>query len=376
VPAAASRRRLVIVAPWGERNGGAEMMLWSFLRRLADTSLEAHVVFLQPGPFEREVAALGVPTHVVAAGRLRSPGAFGRTVRRLRALLRRLEAEVVVSWATKAQLYAAPAALLARRGVPLVWLQHGVTRGDLLDRVATCLPATAICCSSDAAASAQAQLRPGRRLFVINPGVDPAPPDPRPRALQRRALGLPDDRFVAGVVGRWQPGKGQDRFLLALAELRRRGLDVHGVLVGGDAFGLSPAFADGVRAMVGELGLDDRVTLTGQVPDATCYIRTFDVLVCPSTTESFGIALVEAMLAGVPVVSTAKGGPASFIEPGVSGVMVESRSPEAIADGVEALLVDPARRSRMAAAGRAEAARFDSRSMTRRVDEMLRELTA
>jgi glycosyltransferase involved in cell wall biosynthesis len=368
------RPRVVIVVPWGERLGGGEVMLWSFLRRITPARLDPDVVFLQAGSFERDVAALGLRTHVVPATRLRRVGESGRAIRRLSVLLRELEPDLVLSWAAKPHLYAAPAAMLAHRGTPLAWWQHGIPERHWLDRIATRLPAVAIGCSSHAAAKAQGRMTPSRSLFVVHPGVEPAPPDRRSRRAVRHALGLPEEGFLAGVVGRLQPDKGQDRFLCALALLRARGRDLHGVVVGGDAFGLSPEYAASIPALIGDLGLESSVTLTGQVPQVAPYLRALDVLVNPSQGESFGIAIVEAMAAGVPVVNTAKGGPEEVIEPGVEGIVLESREPEAIAAAIEALMVDDGRRARMGRAARERAARFTADAMARRLEDMVLEL--
>jgi hypothetical protein len=65
--------KLLITSPYGQRLGGAENMLGTFLRHVDQRRIEPMVVFFEPGPFEREVAALGIRTAVVPTGRLRQP---------------------------------------------------------------------------------------------------------------------------------------------------------------------------------------------------------------------------------------------------------------------------------------------------------------
>jgi glycosyltransferase involved in cell wall biosynthesis len=191
----------------------------------------------------------------------------------------------------------------------------------------------------------------------------------------RRALGLPERGFLVGTVGRLQPDKGQDRFVRALALLRQRGRRVHGVVVGGTAFGLSPEYAASVRRLIAELGLESTVTLAGQVSDVGPYLAALDVLVNPSSGESFGIALVEAMSAGIPVINTARGGPEEILESGTTGIMLDSREPGDIADAIDVLMLDDRRRARMAEAARARAARFTADAMTHRLENALLALT-
>jgi hypothetical protein len=81
--------KLLVTAPWGERAGGAEMMLWLFLRHVDRSRIEPVVVFLQPGPLEREVAGLDIATVVVPSGRLREPVRATRVVGTVRSLIRR-----------------------------------------------------------------------------------------------------------------------------------------------------------------------------------------------------------------------------------------------------------------------------------------------
>jgi glycosyltransferase involved in cell wall biosynthesis len=104
--------------------------------------------------------------------------------------------------------------------------------------------------------------------------------------------------------------------------------------------------------LVPELGLSNHVTMTGQVPSAGPYWEAMDIAVNASEEEPFGIVLLEAMAAGVPVVGVAAGGPLDIIQPEVSGVLAESGEPGDLADAIEFLLVDPKRRSTIAAAGR------------------------
>jgi glycosyltransferase involved in cell wall biosynthesis len=366
--------RLVIVAPWGERDGGAEVMLGGLLRQLQRSCADMHVVFLQAGPFERETASLGLRTHVVQAVRLRNIAQTCRAIWRLGALLRNLEPDLVLSWAPKAHVYVAAAALLTRRQPRLAWWQHGITAGHWLDRLATRLPAAAIGCSSQAAAAAQTLLRPRRPLFVVHPGVDTRCEEPGSRAAIRCALGVPEHTFVAGVVGRLQPDKGQDIFLRAVAELRARGRQVHGLVVGGAAFGLSPAYPESLRRLVSELGLESSVTFTGQVDDVPSYLSAMDVFVSPSATESFGIAILEAMTLGIVVVNGARGGPEEIIEGGVSGIMLDSRDPVEVAAAIEALMLDQLLRARLAKEARARASSFTTAAMTRRLEASLAQI--
>lgn len=371
-----SEVKVLITVPWGARLGGAESFLWTFLQRLDRRKVKPIVVFLQAGAFEREVAHLGIETAVVPAGRLRNVLAVARTIRGIAALLRRHNPDLIVNWSAKTQLYGAMAALQAGRAGRVVWWQHGITAGHWIDRLATILPARLVGSSSAVAMRAQESLWPHRPAAFVHPGIDrPVLSAKSELTRLRRQVLIPPDRIVLGTVGRLQPGKGQDHFLRALSTLRKRGHDVHGLIVGGDAYELSPDYETHLHRLAEDLGLDDRVTFTGQVPAAAAYVQLMDVYVGPSLGESFGIVLAEAMALRVPVVAFAAGGPAEIIDNGRSGILVSVGDDGALADALERLVVNPRFRRRVATAGyeRYRSA-FSADRMTREMERLFQQL--
>jgi glycosyltransferase involved in cell wall biosynthesis len=360
--------RIVVTVPWGEGIGGAESMLRTFLDGVDRSRVEPVVIFLEPGGFERHVSELGIETAVVEAGRLRQPIRTARATTKLARMFRRHRPDLILNWSPKTQLYGGAAALLAGMPRRLVWWQHGASGRHLLDRIATALPARAVGCSSVAAAEAQQRLWPRRRTFVVHPGVAQADDAKRDGVALRRELGIPESRIVLGVVGRLERGKGQDRFLRVVSELRSRGHDVHGLVVGGDAHGLSGGYAERLAPLVRELGVEPYVTLTGQVDDIPSYLEVTDILISPSIAESFGIAIIEAMSVGVPVVAVGAEGPSEIIEPGRTGVLVDSGAPERIAESATPLIEDTRLRARYSAAARELArSRFSAADMTEKL---------
>jgi glycosyltransferase involved in cell wall biosynthesis len=339
--------RILITAPWGERLGGAEAMLQAVIDGAQAGGHELELVFFAPGPWPTELQRAGVRVDVLDAGRLRHVHRWAATVLRLARILRRREPDLILNWAAKTQLYGAPAAMIAGMANRNIWWQHAIPSWGWLDGLATLLPASAVGCSSEAAARAQTRLLPRRRTFVASPGSPPPSASPG-----RLALELPAGVPVVGLVGRLQPWKGQDRLLEAHALLRDRGYELHTLIVGGDSYGLSPRYAESLEGHVGRLGLAGAVTMTGQVPDAGPYIQLMDVLVNASDPEPFGIVLLEAMARGVAVVAVNSGGPSEFIDDRRSGLLARSGEPTALADALEPLLASPELRTQLGQAGR------------------------
>ncbi|MFJ4209483.1 glycosyltransferase [Paenarthrobacter sp. NPDC089675] len=158
-------------------------------------------------------------------------------------------------------------------------------------------------------------------------------------------------------VGRLVPRKGVDLVIQSLPLLEQAGFDdVELLVVGGSGDALTleeDPEAQRLRALTKELGVEDKVTMRGQVPRDTMpgILRSADAVICTPWYEPFGIVPLEAMASGVPVVAAAVGGLRETVVDQKTGLQVPPRDPEAIADAVGRLLADPALRAEMGRAG-------------------------
>lgn len=199
---------------------------------------------------------------------------------------------------------------------------------------------------------------PRERVQLLYHGV-PAlpPPSPGEAARLRERAGVPSGRFVVGLIGRIEPGKGQHVLLDAVAMLTQRGCDVHAVLVGHP---MHPRHLRALRVQASRLGISDRVYYYGFHPRPQELMRCMDCVVLTTFAEHFGLVLIEAMRVGVAVIGTNAGGVPEIIDDMSTGLLIPPGSPPALADAIERLVRDSAFRSRLARAGKAVAdARFD-----------------
>ena len=202
---------------------------------------------------------------------------------------------------------------------------------------------------------------------VWSRGVDKLRFTPAKRSLAwRRALGIRDDEVVIGFVGRLVLEKGLGTIAATMAELDRRGV-AYRLLVVGDG----PARARFEAQVPGAIftGFLDGENL------ARAY-ASIDMLLNPSTTETFGNINLEANASGVPVVAAIATGSSCLIDDGVNGRLCPPDDIAAFADALTQYLTDSAVRAAAGAKGLKQAARFDWDSINDAVLQRYREIIA
>lgn len=193
----------------------------------------------------------------------------------------------------------------------------------------------------------------GAGIDVIYNGARVEPPvEPAERDALRSELGFMPGAFVVGTAGRFDPIKNLP---LLVESLKRAGEEVDGL--SGLLVGDGPAFPE-IHSLVEKTGLHDRVRLTGFRRDARKLIGCLDLFVLSSFSEGTSMALLEAMMAGVPVAVTAVGGNPEIVVDGETGWVVPSNSVAALTSAIVESASDTQKRQRIAAAGKR---RFEDR---------------
>jgi glycosyltransferase involved in cell wall biosynthesis len=194
--------------------------------------------------------------------------------------------------------------------------------------------------------------RPGR-IEVTPCGFDPEELWPVPMPEARARLGLSPHRFVVLQLGRMVPRKGVDTVIQGVAMLRKtHGVDAELLVVGGDhdrPHGRDNPEMARLRALAVQLGIGEHVRFTGQKArnELGDYYGAANVFVTTPWYEPFGITPVEAMACARPVVGSEVGGIKSTVLDGVTGFLIPSRDPQAVADRLAALHRDPSLAQRM-----------------------------
>jgi len=192
------------------------------------------------------------------------------------------------------------------------------------------------------------------RIAVVPNFVDDAAFEPVDNAWvagMRGRFGVAPDAIVIGIVANLHPVKNHALLLRAAATLTPRWPGLRLLIVGEGK--CRPA----LEALAAELNISERITFTGHLPQHPSPHHLFDISVLTSREEGLPNSIIEAMAAGRPVVATAVGGVPDAIEHGESGYLVSPDDHAALADALDALLLDPERRRRLGAAAQSHAER-------------------
>ena len=147
---------------------------------------------------------------------------------------------------------------------------------------------------------------------------------------------LSEDAFVLVNLGRLYATKGLGYLIEAISNLETSFPSKKIVLV---IFGDGPE-REALKLQVTSYKLQDKVFLVGDVADAAKYLPAFDALILSSVKEGLPYLILEAGLAGIPVISTNVGGVGEIIKDGENGILIEPKNPQAIADAVKNIIND------------------------------------
>jgi len=340
----------------GNLHGGLETVLVTLARcRALSPELQSEFALCFAGRAENELRAAGATVHRLGEVRVRWPPSLLRARRALRGLIKLRGFDAVICHSPWTQ--AIFGSVVRSAGpVSIFWL-HDIAAGrHWLERwAARVMPDGAICNSRFVAASLPA-IYPDIPFEVIYcPVAAPECHEPRARREAARAeLGTAPEAVVVIQVSRMEQWKGHRLHLNALARL-------NGVpgwtcwMVGGAQRPREARYLDGLRAEAAALGIGSRVSFLGQRGDVARLLAAGDIHCQPNTgPEPFGITFIEALYAGLPVVTTSIGGALEIVD-GSCGMLVEPNDPVALAGALCRLIENREVRARLGAAGPARA---------------------
>jgi glycosyltransferase involved in cell wall biosynthesis len=347
--------------------GGGERHLADLSNALAKRGHDVYVALSRRSPLREELR--GVPARNLVALPLRNALDVG-SAHALAHLVRRHRIQIIHAHMARDYPLAAYAARRNAQEARLVITRHVLFPLSRLHTWTLSNVARVVAVSQAVARELQAQrIFPAGKIIVIPNGIDMGRFDKGARGFDREAfrqsLKIAPGRLVVGTVGELNRLKGQEEFLRAASLVAARFTEADFIIAGED-FSRTGEHRARILKLIGELGLEGRVYLTGWLEDVAPLLDALDLFVSASRTESFGLAIVEAMASGLAVVATATEGARETIEDDATGKLVPIDDHTALAGAIARLLEDERARARLG--GRARVAAHERFSLERMID--------
>jgi glycosyltransferase involved in cell wall biosynthesis len=339
-------KRVLHVAA-GNLFGGVETFLVTLAKhRKSVPELESDFAVCFEGRLAKELRDEGANVHWLGNVQLSAPLTVAHANLRLARVLATTRYDAIIAHGAWSHVLIGTQVKVRRQKL-VTWAHGAPLNVGLLDRTAHWIRPDLVIVNSHHTESALGRLFRDVPKRLVYCAVDPSSPT-RSRADVRKELATPDSTLVIAFAARFERWKGHDLLLRAASELLSRGIDDWCIwLCGGIQRESERAYHAELREYVSRNGLESRVRFLGPRSDVRDLLHSADVFCQPNTApEPFGIVFIEAMYAGLPIVSTRMGGAAEIVN-AECGILTEP-IPSGVAAGLHRLLKDPGMRSALA----------------------------
>ena len=345
--------------------GGQELRILAESQGLMRRGHDVRLICAPNARIYAEAPAWGLPVYAAPIGQKRFSG-----VRWLRAWFRRNPCDVISTHSSTDSWLAALAMLLLGRPCPIVRTRHisAPVSHDFLTRWLY-TRATAHIVTAGIALRRELIERnrfPAARIDSVPTGIDTERFRPGDRTAARKALGLPTGRPLLGIVATLRSWKGHLYLIEAFAGLPK----TVGLVIVGDG-----PMRPQIEARIDKLGLRERIVLAGNRSDVVPWLQAIDIFALPSyANEGVPQALMQAMLTGLPCVTTDVGSIAEVAADGRTALVVPPRDVQALRAALGRLLDDGVLRQQLGETARAHcAANYSSERMLNEMERIYRQ---
>lgn len=341
--------------------GGAERLLLSYLKLLDHKKYDFHVIALWEKPDELlsdistycEVSILKIQSRF-------SP----LIVFQLAKLIRQQNPDIIHSHLFQARFYTAIAYLFSNFGILITHKHNNVNPIKhnifiLLEMISILLGKKVIAISNSVKRSLNRyELIPPKKIFVLYNGIEY---EKFFKIAESNKISK-EKPIIIGTVCRLEPQKGIRYLLLAMRIILTKFPSVQLEIIG------NGSLLHELQTLVNKLGISNSVKFFGKFADVIPFYKRMNVFVLPSLYEGFGIVLLEAMAAGIPVVATKVDGIKEVIVDGDCGILIPPKNPEAIADAILNIIENPQLVEKLVDAGVKRSKLFDIREHVMKLD--------
>jgi glycosyltransferase involved in cell wall biosynthesis len=206
-----------------------------------------------------------------------------------------------------------------------------------------------------------------QKIVPVPNGMDLQPFFTAKRGQLRQEFGIPDETFLIGWIGRFEPVKGPVFFLSVCERLRDRSHGGVMAVMAGDG-----SLYDEMKCRRDGLGLDNFLLMPGYRSDIRNLVADMDIIVLTSLNEGFGMVILEAMAAGKPVIASDVGGVSELVADHVTGYLVRQGDTDAIVNHVISLMTNRELYNALSAQAGRTAGRYSLTAMIDKFEELYR----
>ncbi|HXE79336.1 MAG TPA: glycosyltransferase, partial [Vicinamibacterales bacterium] len=338
----------------GNLFGGVETILLALARHERTYSgLRSSFALAFDGRLARELTESGAPVAMLGRVQLRRPDRVHAARSRLKSVITRERPDLAIVHSSWALAVFGP--VLRQVSVPLVLWAHAPEPGPWwLAAMARRVSPDLVICNSEYTRSRVDGRYRGVRVETCYAPLLPELPvrSPAQRASVRRDLGgVTDDTVVIAIAARFEPLKGHRRLIEALAAAQPS-VDWRCWIIAGAQRSSERRYEQQLRDLAVRVGLSDRVWFLGERSDVPALLSAADLYCQPNESgDSFGLAYVEALAAGLPIVTTRTGAAPEVVDRSC-GVLVPPGDTDSLRRTLEELIADAAQRRALGEAGR------------------------
>lgn len=354
----------------GNMLGGVESVLLTFGEHARTCpEFEQEFVLAFEEPFAKQLRATGAQVHVLPEMQLRNPLSVRRSRREAQNLLQRAPFDCAISHSPWCQVVYASA--VRRANIPLIFWMHNNFDGHWLQKLASRYAPDMAICNSAFTRSTLPSVYPASPSRIIHYPVGDTPMRSDARESLRNELNVASNTVVILMASRADSWKGHRNLLQAAGQIDSR-KDWVIWIAGAPQTPDEQRYFESLQTETARLQLSKRVRFLGHRSDVPALLRAADIYCQPNVEpEPFGVVFVEALQAGVPVVTFEMGGPREILTEG-TGILVPPGDIAGLANALVRLIDDRDLRVRLGVGGPARAKQLcDPAQQIRRVYELL-----
>lgn len=271
------------------------------------------------------------------------PSSDIKVERTLRRIIKQLKPDIVYAHSSKAGAFARIADLGLNNKViynPHGWafnMQQSAKKKEMckwVEKISAHFCDKIVCISDAEKESAlREKICKSSKLQVIYNGIDLEEIE-KTTPMSRAQLGIPEDAFVVGMVGRLSKQKAPDTFVKSAKLIKEKIPNAFFLMVG------DGELRDQVESLINQYDLGSSFLITGWVDNPTAYMKIMDVGMLLSRWEGFGLVLPEYMACGVPIVATNVDAIPNIIHDGINGILVDKDNIQLIARVIEKIVIN------------------------------------